>query len=176
MAGLLSQQPIGKLFTEPSLSVFLLLNEPLLSFNFTIVILVLVRQSVVNKHVFTIDDSYSRVYFATLTTRLVAKSRLVRVQAKGGYRILLLRLNLLWRMFVTFEVPKHRAWDRACAMIFKSFFELQFDLFIVGYELLLVNEDHALRLLLIKRLKVNFNALLLLFRNPVLFFGIYPLR
>ena len=90
MAGLLSQQPIGKLFTEPSLSVFLLLNEPLLSFNFTIVILVLVRQSVVNKHVFTIDDSDSRVYFATLTTRLVAKSRLVRGQAKGSYSILLL--------------------------------------------------------------------------------------
>ena len=61
-------------------------------------------------------------------------------------------------------------------MVFKRFFELQFDLFIVGYELLLVNEDHALRLLLIKSLKVDFSTLLLLLLNPVFFFGVHPLR
>ena len=60
-------------------------------------------------------------------------------------------------------------------MVFKRFFELQFDLFIVGYELLLVNEDHALRLLLIKSLKVDFSTLLLLLLNPVFFFGVHPL-
>jgi len=60
-------------------------------------------------------------------------------------------------------------------MVLQSFFELQFDLFVVRDELLLVDEDHPLGLLAIEQLEVDYSALLLLFRDPVFFLRFDPL-
>ena len=58
LAGLLSQKPVVQFLAEALLLVPLHLRVPLLSLYFTLVVLVLVGEGVVDEHIFTVDNSH----------------------------------------------------------------------------------------------------------------------
>ena len=75
---------------------------------------------------------------------------------------------------LTPKVPLHRAWDLGCLVLLQRLLKLELDLLIVGYELLLVRQNHPFFSLLNKSFRVDGGARFLLFVEPACLAGLDP--
>lgn len=76
---------------------------------------------------------------------------------------------------VTAKVPFHSAWNLGCLVLFQRLLELELDLLIVRYELLLMRQNHPFFSLLNKSFRVDGGACFLLFVEPACLAGLDPI-
>lgn len=75
---------------------------------------------------------------------------------------------------ITAKVPFHSAWNLRRVVLFQSLLELELDLLIMRYELLLMRQNHAFFCLFNKSFWINGGASFLLFVEPAFLADLDP--